>query len=177
FLPQESTLCNWCSYQDMCPKKKHIYKVSDLPPNEYLEDSGVKLVEQYIDLEDKKEELKQEISIVEKEQEKIKEAAIKFAEKEEVSVIDGPGKRLKVDIKKGIKTPSKSNNPKAWTELRDVLLKEGKYEEVSSVHSSMLKSKIKSGKWSQELLDKLKSYISEEIVKTVKLINKREDVT
>jgi len=87
FLPQESTLCKWCSYQDMCPKKKHIYKVSDLPLNEYLEDSGVKLVEQYMDLEDKKEELKQEVSIIGKEQEKIKEAAIKFAEKEKTSVI------------------------------------------------------------------------------------------
>ncbi|MFH1797869.1 MAG: PD-(D/E)XK nuclease family protein [Candidatus Omnitrophota bacterium] len=176
FLPQESTLCKWCSYQDMCPRKKHIYKVSDLPRNEYLQDSGVKLVEQYIDLEDKKEELEQEISIIKEEQEKIKEAAIKFAEKEEVSVIDGPGKRLKIDIKKEIKTPLKSKDLEAWTGLRDVLLKEGKYEEVSSVHSGMLKSKIRNNEWPPEVMDKLKIYTTEENVKTVKLIKKREDL-
>ncbi|MBL7072692.1 MAG: PD-(D/E)XK nuclease family protein [Candidatus Omnitrophica bacterium] len=176
FLPQESTLCIWCSYQDVCPKKKHIYKVSDLPPNEYLEDSGVKLVEQYMDLEDKKEELKQEVSIIGKEQDKIKEAAIKFAEKEEVSVIDGPGKRLKIDIKKDIKTPSKGNNPKEWAGLRDILIKEWKYEEVSTVNSSMLKAQIRKNLWPQNFINKLKPFVKEQIVKRVTLVKKREDV-
>ncbi|MFH1846775.1 MAG: PD-(D/E)XK nuclease family protein [Candidatus Omnitrophota bacterium] len=176
FLPQESTLCKWCSYQDMCPRKKHIYKVSDLPPNEYLEDSGVKLVEQYMDLEDKKEELKQEVSMIGKEQEKIKEAAIKFAEKEKASVIDGPGKRLKIDIKKDIRTPSKSNNPKEWAGLRDVLIKEWKYEEVSTVNSSMLKAQIRKNLWPQNFINKLKPFVKEQIVKKVTLVKKREDV-
>jgi len=176
FLPQESTLCKWCSYQDMCPKKKHIYQVSDLPPNEYLEDSGVKLVEQYMDLEDKKEELKQEVSIIGKEQEKIKEAAIKFAEKEKASVIDGPGKRLKIDIKKDIRTPSKSSNPKEWVGLRDILIKEWKYEEVSTVNSSMLKAQIRKNLWPQSFINKLKPFVKEQIVKKVTLVKKREDV-
>ena len=50
FLPTESGLCNWCAYQDLCPKKKHLYKVDHLPVNEYLKDDCVKLTNTFAKL-------------------------------------------------------------------------------------------------------------------------------
>jgi len=31
FGPRESALCDWCSYWDLCPAKKHLVKVEALP--------------------------------------------------------------------------------------------------------------------------------------------------
>ena len=54
FLPNESRLCGWCYYQDICPLHKHKYMVGNLPTNKYLKDSGVKLVNKFAKLDDKK---------------------------------------------------------------------------------------------------------------------------
>jgi len=55
FLPKESPLCDWCDYQRLCPKRKHLMVVGTLPPNEYLNEEGVVLVNQYVELKEKKE--------------------------------------------------------------------------------------------------------------------------
>ena len=34
FAPNETALCDWCSYWDLCPVKKHLVKVGGLPENE-----------------------------------------------------------------------------------------------------------------------------------------------
>jgi putative RecB family exonuclease len=31
YAPHESALCDWCAYQDLCPAKKHLVKVAELP--------------------------------------------------------------------------------------------------------------------------------------------------
>jgi len=54
FLPNESTLCGWCYYQDICPLHKHKFMVGSLPANKYLKDSGVKLVNEFTKLDNKK---------------------------------------------------------------------------------------------------------------------------
>ena len=56
FLPRETNLCEWCVYPDLCPKRKHLYKVESLPLNEYLKDDGVKLVNTFAKLTAKKKE-------------------------------------------------------------------------------------------------------------------------
>jgi len=44
FLPNESTLCGWCYYKDICPLHKHEYMVGNLPANKYLKHSGVRVI-------------------------------------------------------------------------------------------------------------------------------------
>jgi len=175
FEPCESTLCGWCSYQDLCPKKKHIYAVSDLPANEYKKEPGVKLVEEYSKLETKKKEIKKQINAIEDEQEKIKEAAIEFAEKEKVSVIDGPSTRMKVDIKKELKAPTKQESEISWIQLRETLIKEGKYEEVSTVHAGMFSKRITNKEWPDEFVEKIKGYLIEKETKSVRLVKKKDE--
>jgi putative RecB family exonuclease len=170
FPPQKSILCNWCDYQNRCPLWKHPKAMEELPVNEYKKDPGVKLVEKYAEFENEKSALKSKISEIEAEQDKIAEAAIEFAEKEKISIIDGPAAQLKVDIKDEIKAPTKTEDAKSWEALRSLLIKEGKYEEVSTVNNNMLNYKIRI--WPKELLEKIKKFLKRQVSRTVKLIKK-----
>ena len=172
FLPQKSALCDWCDFQNICPLWKHPKEMEKLDVNKYKKDSGVKLVAEYKKLEEAKNELKEEIYKIEKEQEKIKEAAIEFAEKEKISVIDGPDARLKVDIKEELRAPARSENQEKWYQLRDFLIKEGKYEEVSTVMSRMIGYRINNKIWPPEFINRVKNFLISQITKTVKLIKK-----
>src|SRR4030042_4578201 len=50
FIPKEGPLCNWCDYQGLCPKRKHLIAMKNLQPNDYLNEEGVALINQYVEL-------------------------------------------------------------------------------------------------------------------------------
>ncbi len=170
FSPHKSALCDWCEYQTICPLWKHPLGAAVLPVNEYKKDPGVKLVAKYAELESTKKELQEKIGLIEEEEKKIEEAAIEFAEKNKVMIIDGPDKQLKVDIKKELKAPTKTEDAQAWQGLRDTLIKEGKYNEVSTVNNNMLNYRIRI--WPREFLEKIKAFLKQQVTKSVKLIKK-----
>ena len=88
FLPKEGPLCDWCDYQSLCPKRKHLVLVENLPPNEYLREEGVTLVNRYVELREKKRIFSEEID---GELAKIEEALFSYGQKERVG--DGFWKR------------------------------------------------------------------------------------
>jgi len=170
FFAKKSGLCDYCDFQNICPLWKHPKEMEKLDANKYKEDSGVKLVAEYEKLEEEKNELKEEISRIEGEQEKIKEAAIEFAEKNKVSVIDGAGFQLKVDVREELRAPTRSEDAQKWESLRDVLKREGKYEEVSTVNGNMLNYRIRL--WAPELIDKISGFLVKKRIEAVRLIKK-----
>jgi len=170
FLPHKSALCDWCAYQTICPLWKHPKAMEALPVNEYKNDTGVQLVAKYAGLENDKKELQDQIVSIEAEQHKIEEAAFEFAEKQDVYVIDGPEAQLKIDIKKESRPPTKAEDPESWQALRDILIKEGRYNEVSTVNSNMFTYRVRM--WPKELIEKIKKYIRQQITKSIRLIKK-----
>ncbi len=170
FLPQKSALCDWCDFQNICPLWKHLKEMEELPVNEYKKDPGVKLVTKYKELEEAKNEHKEEIYEIEEEQEKIKEAAVEFAKREKISIIDGPDAQLKVDIREELKAPTRSEDQEKWENLREVLKQEGKYEEVSTVNANMLNYRIKT--WPSEIIDKISKFLIRKRREIVRLIKK-----
>ncbi|NIM91526.1 MAG: hypothetical protein GTO17_11330 [Candidatus Aminicenantes bacterium] len=170
FPPCKSALCNWCDFQEICPLWKHPKKMEKLEVNEYRKDPGVKLVSKYTELEEEKSELKKRIFDIEAEQSKIQEAAVELAEREQIQVIDGPDKRLVVTIKKELRAPTRKENPENWEKLRSILVKEHKYEEVSTVNNNMLSVKMKN--WPKEFIDKIKTLLIDKEIKRVDLRSK-----
>src|SRR5437763_1310163 len=69
-----SALCGWCEYKTICPAWKHPTAMLALAPNEYLQDTGVQLVQKYAALEERKADLQVEIKKIESEQHNIDEA-------------------------------------------------------------------------------------------------------
>lgn len=96
---KESALCRWCSFQPICPKWKHQFELEDKDVNEYLDDDGVKLVNKFAEVYEKCKD-------VEEEKEKLKEALIAFAKKNDVEIVYGS------DVKAAIYTYPRLSFPK-----------------------------------------------------------------
>jgi len=174
FLPNESTLCGWCYYQDICPLYKHESMVGNLPVNKYLKDSGVKLVNKFAKLDDKKKGYQVKIEEIDVELEEIKEAVIQYAGNIGVAVVIGSDHKLKISSIEKINVPGKGS--KERESLIELLSRLNKLEEVSALDAAELKKVIKEEKWDLTILDEIKKLVEIETVKSVRLSKiKRED--
>lgn len=172
FLPNESNLCDWCSYQDLCPKRKHLCKVEALPVNEYMKEGGVKLTNAFAKLTAKKKEIQQEIDKIDEELEKIKEAVIKYAKKEGVEVIKGSDNKLKVSEKQKVSAPSKGSPERE--KLENMLHDVNKWDEVSGLDTHALEKAISEADWDKKLVDKVKKFLTFETKTSVSLSRLQE---
>jgi len=170
FPPKRSALCDWCGFQDICPEWKHPEAMKKLPENEYLKDEGVILVAKYAELEEKKKELKNEIEGLEAEEAKVEEAAFAFAKKNDVRVIDGQGFQLTVSEKEETCAPMKKEDEAKWTALRELLISEKKYQDVSTVNNNMLNARLRT--WGKDFYEKVKAFLITRVTKSVYLKKK-----
>jgi putative RecB family exonuclease len=170
FPPNKTFLCDWCGYQDICPLWKHPHKVEKLDANQYLKDSGVKLVSRYAELEEEKKELKKKISEIEQDQEKIEEAALRLAEQENIRVIDGPDHQLQVTLKDVLSAPTRREDEEKWESLRAYLIEKNRYVDVSTVNNNMLNRMLK--EWPPDFIDKIKNFLIKKVIRKVDLKKK-----
>ena len=174
FLPDESILCGWCYYKDICPLYKHEYMVGNLPVNKYLKDSGVKLVNEFARLDDKRKSYKVKIKEIDEELEEIKEAVIQYAGNIGVEVVIGSDHKLKIASSEKINLPGKGT--KERESLIELLSQLNRLEEVSAFDAAELKKVIKEEKWDSAILAEIKKFVEIETVKSVRLSkSKRED--
>jgi hypothetical protein len=158
FIPKEGPLCNWCDYQGLCPKRRHLITVGSLPPNEYLNEEGVTLVNQYVAFLERKRLLNEEIDA---EITKIEAALYAYAEREKLEAVFGSDHVAKVKIEAKEKYPLKGDpRRKALDEL---VKKAGKWMEVSDLNPWMLARVVGRGAWPPSLVNKVKEFsITEE---------------
>jgi hypothetical protein len=149
FPPRESGLCDWCEYPDLCPVKKHPCKVDSLPPNEYRNEPGVVLVNKYADLKEKAAE-------IESETEKVKEALVEYSKREGATVIKGSNRKARVVFGERIKFPGKRELERQC--LEDIIIKAGKWSDVSDLDIVSLEHMIKAGTWDRELIRQVMQY-------------------
>ncbi len=157
FPPNVSSLCAWCSYKPLCPMWKHGIELQEKPENEYLNDPGVRLVDEYVRI---KRELDEHRKEAEEKLEKLKEALILFCEREEVRVVFGTKNKITIKEYERLKLPSKD------TENRECLiaaLKEiGRLEEVSDINIHALNKIFENREWDDELINKIEKFLKKE---------------
>ncbi|HQC10885.1 MAG TPA: PD-(D/E)XK nuclease family protein [Smithellaceae bacterium] len=167
FPANESNLCNWCEYKNICPKWAHLFKVEALPPKEFKEEDGVRLVDALAVLSEQKKELDTQI-------EAVKDDLIAYARNLGVEVVFGSNKKATVSIRKDIAFPAKN------TEEREALIQllkaEGLWGEVEDLDIFALKKIVQSREWDEDVLNKLVKYQEEKTSATVRLgkLNKEE---
>jgi len=154
FEANPSLLCDWCEFKPICRQWSHLYMIREKPENEYLSDSGVKLVNRYAELKQKQKQITLDLYA---ELEKLEEAIISFAEKENIDVVFGSKNKVKIKESERFKFPSK--NSKKRKELVDILKKHGKWEEVDQLDTAGLNKIILEKQWDEELLDVLSQYV------------------
>lgn len=164
FEPIESALCDWCDYQDLCPKRKHLFIVKSLPENEYLKEEGVSLVNKYAKLIN---DFKKSKDVFEKEKIKLEEALIAYARKGRYETVTG------ADYEARIKTGIKSSLPKTTDpnrELLDSLVKEmGIWNQVSGLSATRLAKIMNANGLTAKQLSQIKEFLASEERTTISL--------
>ena len=167
FIPRETGLCEWCVYPDLCPKRKHLYKVEALPPNKYLEDDGVKLVNTYVNLTAEKKKHQEQIDAIDNELEMVKEAVFEYSKKEGVEAIRGSGHKLKISEKQKAIFPSKGSPERE--EIKNILRQADKWDEVAELDTYAAEKAISEERWDKKLINKVKKFLKFETRKSVSL--------
>jgi putative RecB family exonuclease len=173
FNPTESNLCDWCEYPEYCPAKRHEIKVQDLPPNKYLKEKGVSLVNKYAVIKTKIKELREQEAKLQLELDLMADAAAEYAKKENIFNIVGSEFMLKVI------TETILNFPKAGEELREELekciKKGGIWEEVSGLNLAKLNRLIEDEALDERTRNRLMRFAEEVEDVKVKIVKKRDD--
>ena len=169
FAPKESPLCNWCDYQGLCPKRKHLVRVGNLPLNEYLHEEGVTLVNRYVELKEKKRILSEEIDV---ELMKIEEALIAYAQQEELDAVYGSDHMAKIKIERKEKYPLKGDPSRRM--LDDLIKKAGKWMEISDLNPWMLARIIERGNWPPSLIKMVREFSTHEESRSITITKLKE---
>lgn len=173
YLPKESPLCDWCGFTEFCPAKGHELKVAALPPNKYLQDKGVVLVNKYAALQNKIGELDQEVRELKREQELVEEAAKKYAVKEGVTRISGSGYHLNIKLVEWLTFPDKCDEGRG--ELEAYLKKTGMWDVVSALNVGVLKGMVKGEGADPQVIKKLLEFAEKHEGYRVKLVKKKDE--
>jgi len=156
-----SNICEgWCGYRSICPKWAHLYKIETLPPKEFKEEDGVKLVDYLAELSTKKKELDTKI-------ETIKQDLIAYSKKLGVDVVFGSGTKATISISNDISFPAKRSAERE--ELVKFLKEEGLWGEVEDLDIFALKKIVKDKEWEEKILTKLEKYMEEKMSEGVRL--------
>ena len=167
FPPNETALCGWCPYWDLCPVKKHLVKVEALPEEMWKDEPGVVIVDAFTEKWRKKRALEAEAKGIEAELDEIREAAIAFAEKEGVQVIAGSETKLRVSGKERLVSPAKGSAEREA--LEGELRALGIWDDVATLDAYALEKAVGEGKWGPEAVDRIKAYLGAEKRYTVTL--------
>lgn len=165
-----SYLCEWCEFKPVCKQWSHLYVLREKPENEYLNDSGVKLVDRYAEMKEKQKQVTLDLYA---ELEKLEEALITFSEKEGVDVVFGSINKVRIKESEQSKFPSKHS--KERERLEQVLKEHGKWEEVMQLDTAALNKIIQERQWDSKLLDVLSEYVKLERSKRLYLSKIKND--
>lgn len=94
--------------------------------------------------------------MIEKETEKVKEAIIEYARREQVVLIRGSGHKVKVKFDKKLRFPGK--NEAERKQLDNVIAQADKWSEVSQFDTTALASVVEEGLWDRALTDEILKY-------------------
>ncbi|HOZ35697.1 MAG TPA: PD-(D/E)XK nuclease family protein [archaeon] len=156
FPTKESALCDWCAFKEICPVKSHSFKLSKLPVNEYLNDDGVKLVEEYLKLTKEKKEV---LDKLDPELEKLKEALVAYSKTNNSERVYGPeGNSILVKEYENYSLPEKDSRQRQ--DFEKLLKESGTWEMIAEVNSFNFSKAVTSGLFSKDFLKRLEPLIS-----------------
>jgi putative RecB family exonuclease len=164
FSANVTRLCDWCLYKPICPQWKHEVELEAKTENEYLNDPGVKLVDAYTELKEKRDayrkETEAELDKMRAELDKIGSALIAYSEREDMEVVTGSESKISIKSSETIKLPAKNTTERA--ELIETLKKLGRLEDVSSFNTYALNKILEKNEWEKDELDQLERFWTKE---------------
>ncbi len=165
FRTKASRLCDWCEFRSMCPEWGHVAKTEVMPLNKFLSEPGVKLVNRYAELTEKKK-------VTEDELEEVKEALFKFARDNGVSLVSGSGYNAKIWSAEKLRFPGKDEPGRAA--LEDFLRKASLWKDVSSLDTFQLSRLMDKPPWPADIAKAIEKFGRKELIERVYLKKKSQ---
>lgn len=163
FIPKESALCRWCEFRNMCPNFKHLYELEQKDENEYLKDSGVELVNKYSKADHEIKERQEEL-------EKIRQALLEHAEKNDLTIVYGS------DVKARVRSYQRLSFPKKDDVQREKFIETikniGLFNQLATIDVYELTKKINNKELHPDLIKLLENFIKKEKTTRVTLSKK-----
>lgn len=137
-----SGLCNYCVYQKICPSFSHLAELEQKPVQEFKEDDGLKLVDEYAQIVKSQSDL-------DKRKEELCQALIEFARQKGIDNIFGTAGRI------SLKEEEKVVMPEDRVAFIQMLKDTGLYEKFSQLSYSTINAAYRKKELPPELAEKL----------------------
>jgi len=173
FKPNETNLCDWCEYPEYCPVKKHELKVQGLPPNKYLKEEGVSLVNKYAAIKAEIKQLKEQEEQFQLELYLISDAAFQYAKKEGVTSITGSEFALRITEEQVLQFLRSGEEGR--DKLEKFIRKVGIWDEVSNLNIARLKKYIEDETLNPKIKKGLLKFAVEVDKLSIRLVKKRDE--
>ena len=173
FPPTESSLCPYCSFQDICPLFSHLFRSEGLPAPECANDDGVSIVNRFTELEAKKRELKIEAQAIAEEEEELKAAAVLVAEREGAMRLFGRDHKLTIRSDLAVHYPKSGDEGRRPFER--AMRETGMWERCTDINYMTLHGIAKREHWLEGVPPELERFVAVEPKKRITL-SKRKDV-
>ncbi len=160
FPRQQSGLCNYCVYKEICPSFKHQVELEvKKEAKKFKDDDGVKLVDEYSDI-------KMKLGDLRKQDEEFKEKLIAYAKQFDIDVVYGSNKKCSIKEFDKIVMPEGEDKEK----FIELLKKKGLWDNFNMLSYA----KVNSGVIKGDADDDLKKMV--DIIKDYRLsLSKRKD--
>ncbi len=161
FPYRESALCDWCDFFDICPAKKHLAEVRQLPPREFKEDEGVKMVDRFAELQHRRREIDDELT-------SLRSDLILFARQFEVDKVYGSSNRASVTEKQTLKVPD-ARDKERRAQLERFLKENDLWEQVSNMYGPRIVKLFESGELPVDLRRRIEPFLESATIQSVRL--------
>ena len=160
FQPNESALCGWCDFRELCPRFSHLVKLKQKEPAEFLADDGVKLVNEYASLKAEEEKVAKKL-------EEVKSNILGFAEAKKLDKLYGSDAVVTVWKKDCLKFPVKED-PR-YNELVKMIKELELWDEFSTLDKYRLERAFEGGQIDFEKMKKMSKFATKEMIKKLYL--------
>lgn len=159
-------LCDWCEFRSKCPEWGHIAKTDSMSLNTFIGESGVKLVNEYAELTNKKKGLEEEI-------EKIKEKILAYSKEKSLNIMTGTSHNVRIWRANKFKFPGRDEPRRE--ELEDFLRKANLWNDVSSLDTFILSKKMDNPEWPDDITKAIEKFGNRETIERLYLKKKDGD--
>jgi hypothetical protein len=135
-------LCAYCGFRSICPSFMHEIEIEDLPVEQFKDDDGVRMVDEYQELEAKSNEIRAKMD-------EIKEKLVAFSNQKGIDMVYGSNRKARVKEDISIRYPDDKDA------FENLLRQKGIYDDVSGIIWQRLTSKIKKNQLDDEIIDKV----------------------
>jgi putative RecB family exonuclease len=173
YSPNETSLCNWCLYQEFCSAKTHSVHLLSYSSAEL--DDGVQIVDEYIKIQNQLAKLVSKKVTLEEILLEIEKRAIEFASEKQYTKLVGKEGSLQIKDDWEYQFP-KSTDP-GRIKLENWLKNINMWDQVSMLQLPKLSKLIKNEVLSKRIHDGLMEFSEYIHIQKVKLIRKKSEIS